>query len=325
MIADADFSPVTRAELERMPLLSGASIPDLEAMLHNCPVRRLARGETLVDIGSENRNLFLILSGRLGVHLDTPSTPALVELGPGEAAGEISVIDHQPASAYLIAAEATRVLVLDEELLWILADSSHAVAYNLLRVLTSRLRGGNKIIQREREQLERYKFHASIDALTGLFNRFWMDRMLVRQMERARVGLEPLSLLLIDVDHFKDFNDRHGHVAGDAALRGVASAMREAVRPTDLLARYGGEEFGVLLPGVQLETAGEVAERLRRAVSAANLVHFDGRALPNVTVSIGVAQMPEGEPTPVTFVDLADGALYRAKHAGRDRVVLARR
>lgn len=325
MTGAAAPQPVTRADLERMPLLSGASLPDLEAMLRNCPVRQLARGETLVAVGSENRNLFLVLSGRLGVHLAAANTPALLELGAGEAAGEISVIDRLPASAYLIAAEPTRVLVVDEELLWMLADASHAVASNLLRMLASRLRGGNKIIQREREQLELYKFQASIDALTGLFNRFWMERMLTRQMERARVGLEPLSTLMIDVDHFKEFNDRHGHVAGDGALRGVAAAMREAVRPTDLLARYGGEEFLVLLPGVQLETAGEVAERLRRAVSTAQLVHFDGSTLPSVTVSVGVAQMPTAETTPVQFVALADGALYDAKKAGRNRVVLAAR
>ncbi|MFT3926561.1 MAG: GGDEF domain-containing protein [Myxococcales bacterium] len=321
-MSHSDLQSVTRADLERMPLLSGANLAHIESMLRNCPVRRLGRGETLVEAGSENRHLFLILSGKLRVHLDSPSTPALVELGPGEAAGEISVIDRQPASAHLIAAEPTRVLVVDEELLWILADASHAVAYNLLRTLASRLRSGNTIILREREQAEHYRFHASIDALTGLFNRFWMERMLVRQMERARVGREPLSLLMIDVDHFKAFNDHHGHVAGDGALRCVASAMRDTVRPTDLVARYGGEEFVVLLPGAQLEQAGEVAERVRRAVRTASVVHFDGRPLPNVTISLGVAQMPEGS-TPAGFIDFADAALYRAKEAGRDRVALA--
>ncbi len=306
-----------------MPLLSGANLSHIEPMLRSCPVRELARGETLIAAGAENRQLFLILSGRLSVHLGQAGSPALIALGPGEAAGEISVIDRQPASAHLIAAEPTRVLVVDEELLWILADASHAVAYNLLRTLTSRLRSGNTLLLREREQAELYRFHATIDALTGLFNRFWMDRMLLRQMERARVGHEPLSLLLVDVDHFKAFNDQHGHVAGDGALRSVASAMRESVRPTDLVARYGGEEFAVLLPGAQLEQAGEVAERVRRAVRTASMVHLDGRPLPGVTVSLGVAEMPEGATSPAGFVEVADRALYRAKEAGRDRVAVA--
>src|SRR5204863_441644 len=83
----------------------------------------------------------------------------------------------------------------------------------------------------DRAELERYKFHASVDALTGLFNRYWIDKMLARQMERSRGAREALSLLLIDVDQFKQFNDRHGHVAGDCALRSVATCMRGALRP----------------------------------------------------------------------------------------------
>ncbi|HEX2678795.1 MAG TPA: cyclic nucleotide-binding domain-containing protein, partial [Polyangiales bacterium] len=176
MASDPNAPAVTREELERLAILAAANIEALEPMLLACPVRKLARGETLITIGTENKNLYLVLSGELGVHLDSPDSPALTKLGAGEAAGELSLIDRQPASAYVVASLATRVLVLDEELLWLLADSSHAVAYNLLRTLAARMRSGNKIIQREREQLEQYKFHASIDSLTGLFNRYWMDK-----------------------------------------------------------------------------------------------------------------------------------------------------
>jgi diguanylate cyclase (GGDEF)-like protein len=309
----------TRAELERLALFASADLASLEPMLRNCPVRTLAAGEALITVGDEHRTLFLVLSGTLGVHLESPDARALTWVGAGEMLGEISLIDRKPASAYAIAAETARVLVLDEELLWLLADSSHAVAYNLLRTLAGRLRGGNEIIQRDREQLEKYKFHASVDGLTGLFNRYWMDKMLTRQMERSRAGGEPLSLLLIDVDHFKRFNDQHGHVAGDCALREVAACMRGVVRPTDLVARYGGEEFAVLLPGAELSNALEVAERLRAAVSSTVIEYLDGKRLPSVTVSLGATQMLN-EATPEALVASADAALYRAKGAGRNRV-----
>src|SRR5262249_40080003 len=157
-----------------------------------------------------------------------------------------------------------------------------------------------------------------------LFNRQWMAKVLARQMERSRVSGEPLALLLVDVDHFKVFNDSYGHVAGDYALRAVASCLRAAVRPTDLLARYGGEEFLVLLPGATLRQAREVAERLRRAVREAPIVHLDGTALPKVTVSIGAAELSGSDErlAPEAFVERADRALYRAKADGRDRVAV---
>jgi diguanylate cyclase (GGDEF)-like protein len=310
---------LSRDELARLSLFAAADLDALEPVLRSCAVRQLASGETLITAGSDNRCLFLVLSGSLAVHLQTPHSPPITALGPGETAGEISLIDREPASAFVIASSPARVLVLDEDLLWMLARSSHAVAYNLLRTLATRLRGGNEIIQQDREQLEQYKFQASVDALTGLFNRYWMDQMLARQMERSRVSGQALSLLLIDVDHFKQFNDRHGHVAGDHALRAVASCLRAALRPTDLLARHGGEEFVVLLPGATLPHAYEIAERLRLAVRNTRIMHIDGSALPPVTISAGAAELPPSG-SAEEFLELADRALYRAKQAGRDRI-----
>ncbi len=318
-VSETSSAAFTRAELEGLALFASADLGALEPVLRGCAVRTLAHGEQLIAVGEGNRTLYLVLSGGLGVHLESPDSRALTRVGAGEMVGEISLIDHKPASAYVVAAEPTRVLLLDEELLWLLADSSHAVAYNLLRTLAGRLRGGNEIIQRDREQLEKYKFHASVDGLTGLFNRYWMDKMLARQMERSRSSREPLSLLLVDVDHFKQFNDKHGHVAGDFALREVAACMRGIVRPTDLVSRYGGEEFAILLPGAALNNAREVAERLRAAVGDTPIDYLDGQRLPSVTVSVGAALMPD-DATPQSFVAAADRALYGAKAAGRNRV-----
>ncbi len=321
-----------RAELERLELFAAADVAALEPALRSCSVRTLTPGEVLLAAGASNEHLYLVLSGQLSVHLESLDSAPITTLGSGASVGEISLIDGEPASAFVVAMISTRVLVVDEELLWILADSSHAVAYNLLRTLASRLRGGNTILQRNIEQLETFRFHATVDALTGLFNRYWLHKMLVRQMERSRGGREPLSMLLIDVDHFKRFNDEHGHVGGDYALRTVASCLRGALRPTDMIARFGGEEFAVLLPGARVENAREVAERLRRAVRETLIVSLDGKALPSVTVSIGAAEMPpdqvHGEIDAAAqrlaelFIERADQALYRAKNAGRDRVAI---
>lgn len=325
----ADGDELKREELERLELFASADLSALEPALRSCTIRYLSPGEVLITAGKPNGQLYLVLSGQLGVHLESVAAAAITTLPAGATAGEISLIDGEPASAFVVAAEPSRVLVVDEQLLWILADSSHAVAYNLLRTVASRLRGGNRMLVHNLEQLESYRFHATVDALTGLFNRYWLHKMLMRLMERSSGADDPLSLLLVDVDHFKRFNDTHGHIAGDYALRAVASCLRNALRPTDMIARYGGEEIAVLLPGAARDTAREIAERLLLAVRSAPITHHDGSALPGVTVSIGVAQMVSDVEGPQSsqviadrFIEQADQALYRAKHAGRDRVSL---
>jgi diguanylate cyclase (GGDEF)-like protein len=143
--------------------------------------------------------------------------------------------------------------------------------------------------------------------------------MLLRQMDRARGNGEALSLLLLDVDHFKRFNDQQGHVAGDYALQGVAACLRDAVRPTDLLARFGGEEFAVLLPCAGAGDARQIGDRLREAVSELRLSHPERGTLPGVTISVGIASL-QREQSRDGFLEHADRALYRAKQGGRDRV-----
>jgi diguanylate cyclase (GGDEF)-like protein len=138
-------------------------------------------------------------------------------------------------------------------------------------------------------------------------------------MHRSRRCEEPFSLLMLDIDHFKEYNDEHGHVAGDAAIVTVASTMITTLRPSDMAARYGGEEFLVLLPNCNLDAATRVAERLRQGIEQAVVQFAHGGAdLPPVTVSIGAHQMPE-EGSLEPLIVAVDEALYRAKDAGRNR------
>jgi len=309
----------TRAELAGLDLFASADLDALEPVLRSCPVRLLRPGEVLIRAGEAHGSLYLLISGELSVHLESPHVQPLLTLTDGKTVGEISMVDQKPATAFVVAAAESRVLVVDEALLWILADSSHAVAYNLLHTLATRLREGNYLIREEREQARKYKFHASVDSLTGLFNRHWLLRMMTRQMERARADREPLALLLLDVDYFKAFNDTHGHVAGDHALRSVAGCLRTVVRPTDMVARYGGEEFAVLLPEALLEQACLIAERIREATSQTPISYAEHPDLPPVTLSVGVAAM-QSDGSVQAFLEAADRALYRAKEAGRNRV-----
>jgi diguanylate cyclase (GGDEF)-like protein len=189
---------------------------------------------------------------------------------------------------------------------------------------------GLEAIVRERTaELERSNHQlaalSSTDALTGLANRRRFDEVWAEEWQRAARNGLALALILIDVDHFKAYNDHHGHQAGDDCLRGVAAVLaREARRAGELVARYGGEEFVVVLPGIDAAEARDFAERLRAAVEAEAIPHGHAPAGPYVTLSMGVASsQPRHEADAEALLKDADVALYLAKRHGRNRVLAA--
>ncbi len=310
---------VTQDELQRLHLFHTVDLKTIEPLLRSCPVRSVSVGETLIAAGQPNHFLFALLSGQLGIRLGSVASDSILTLHVGESVGELSLIDHNAASAFVVAEAPSRVLVVDEELLWMLVNTSHAVSSNLLHTLAARLRSGNDMIFRDRETLEEYRFQATIDPVTGLYNRRWLQQMLSRQIDRSRSNAEPLSLLMLDIDHFKRFNDTYGHLAGDYALGTVAQNLVDNLRPADMASRYGGEEFVVLLPDSDLNGARLAAERLRVAVERAPVNAPGQKEICHVSISLGIAELlPEYDEN--SFLQAADKALYRAKEAGRNRI-----
>jgi diguanylate cyclase (GGDEF)-like protein len=169
-------------------------------------------------------------------------------------------------------------------------------------------------LRKYHDELERL---STTDALTGLSNRRHLMNLLTHEIERAKRAGQPFSILMLDVDHFKKYNDAHGHQAGDEVLARVSAMLRNSIRPYDCAARYGGEEFLVMLSATSLDRAKESAERIRKQVRAEE---FEGGL---VTISIGVAEYPSQGDTAKSVIGQADAALYEAKRAGRDRVVCA--
>jgi diguanylate cyclase (GGDEF)-like protein len=159
------------------------------------------------------------------------------------------------------------------------------------------------------------------DPLTGLFNRRYMEESLEREMRRASRGRHPVGIIMLDLDHFKQFNDTFGHDAGDTVLREVGAILQRSIRGEDIACRYGGEEFTLILPEVSLLDAANRAEHLRETVRALNIQHRK-QALGPVTVSLGVAIYPDHGPTGDAVLRAADAAMYQAKARGRDRVAI---
>jgi len=164
---------------------------------------------------------------------------------------------------------------------------------------------------------------AVTDGLTGLYNRRYLERHLATLVQQAAARQKPLSVFMLDIDHFKSVNDSYGHAVGDDVLREFSRRVRQAVRGIDLACRMGGEEFVVVMPDTDAARALVVGERLRQEIAADRFpVSANDQAI-EVTVSIGIASLASAEDTPETLMKRADEALYRAKHAGRNRVSTA--
>ena len=186
--------------------------------------------------------------------------------------------------------------------------------------LNSKLSLSVEQIEELKGTLETVKRESQKDALTGVANRKCFDQTLMKEVEEARSNDTPLCLCMIDLDHFKKFNDNFGHRMGDSALRIVASIFDHNVRDHDLVARYGGEEFALVMPNADLTTAVKVSNRIRETLTEKRVVRRStGEHLGSVSVSVGVAQLQDND-TPDTLIDRADRALYEAKRAGRNRV-----
>jgi len=203
-----------------------------------------------------------------------------------------------------------------------LAQKQRDEAFEAMQRLQAQLEESNKKLEESNVGLQRLSV---LDGLTGISNRRHFDEVLAQEWKRSGREGAQLSLVLLDIDSFKKYNDNYGHQGGDDCLRAVASALNRAVRrPSDFLARYGGEEFVAILPSTDIKGAAKIAEEMRASVEAENLPHEYSDAADHVTISLGVACIvPTKDNTAEELIEAADQALYRAKKAGRNRLELA--
>lgn len=189
--------------------------------------------------------------------------------------------------------------------------------------LKQRLDDSQREIEALRQEVLRAREAALTDGLTGLANRKGFDKAIEGSLAAAAASEKPPSLILADIDFFKQINDRYGHVFGDRVIQTVARILKESVKGRDTAARYGGEEFAVLLPDTPLEGAVTLAEQIRSRVSLCRIKrHGNHELIGNITVSLGVARYDGSEPA-ASFIARADKALYASKQAGRNRVSVA--
>jgi len=312
-------------QLASSALFQKLDMKALTPLLERSECYALADQELLLAPDATNNVLYIIVSGQVSVHLEDVNSVPITFINAGETVGELSVFDGQAPSAYVKATCDTQVLCIDQPLLWEMMDRFPLMANNLLRLLSLRVRQGNEAVNVSQRLQRESEKEANVDPLTQLYNRRWLDQYYTRIKSRLAFAgeMKPLAMLLIDVDHFKQFNDSFGHYLGDVVLREVGKCLSDCIRPEDVAARIGGEEFVLIFPDTQLSEAQQVAERVRVAIETMNLTH-KGQNLAGITVSLGIAMMQEKD----DFVDLysaADAALYRAKTTGRNRICVTHR
>jgi diguanylate cyclase len=265
-----------------------------------------------------------ITSSRIGDRIDTVNARVLDEIKQ-----VLDMIDVAAGSATSYSeslADASQKLASDND-----GESLRAVIERLAqgakemeinnKKLEARLSASKQEIEQLQQNLEAVRTESFTDPLTTLSNRKFFDQALAKAMAEAKAKNEPLSLLMTDVDHFKSFNDKYGHLTGDQVLRLVALAVKQNVKGRDTAARYGGEEFVIALPNTALQSAITVADHIRRAVMTKELMkRSSGERLGRVTVSIGAAVLRPND-TAQTLIERADNCLYAAKRNGRNRVI----
>jgi diguanylate cyclase (GGDEF)-like protein len=288
--------------------------------------RQAARSEAICEHAIRQPDRVLVIED-LQAHGDLPRPGLRIDgdlprfyagvplLSPdGHALGTVCVLDNRPRT--LTAAQIEGLEVLARQTQHLLELRRYALEQRRLlserEAFAQRLEDARADLQRRNDLLQHSATH---DALTGLLNRAALAQLRENPDAMLQLQKAPYTLMLLDVDHFKEVNDRHGHLLGDRALRAVADAVAASIRGHDVAVRYGGEEFLILLPETRLAAAVQVAERIRQRIALAPLPF-------SLTVSIGLAA---GEPTrdwSEQVFDRADQALYRAKSTGRNRVVV---
>ena len=303
--------------LEEARIETGAviQISEIGALMQGCA----SRDEAFHLIPERMVRLFPGTSGTLSV-LNSTRTRAALVAGWGHVRSEgtslsIPLIAHEEALGVLVVQDDCQPSALTRP------PCANEAAHR--RQLASAVAEHIALTVSNLDLREALHLQATRDPLTGLYNRRYMEESLDREFHRARRRERPLSVMMLDIDHFKRYNDNYGHAAGDDALRLVGETLLGSVRAEDLACRYGGEEFLLILPECPLEQAGVRADQIRGRLKELYLER-EGELPDVVTVSIGVSAFQETTDSVELLIKFADDALYQAKHAGRDRVAIAR-
>jgi diguanylate cyclase (GGDEF)-like protein len=316
-------------------VLAGAAVfsllaaDELDRVVEYVRIVPLAKGSTLFREGDAGNDLYILAEGAVAVSIRLPGggDHEIARFAVGDFFGEMSIFDNAPRSATCTALQPSRLFSLSKaEFSAIIAEHPRIalkLMYRMLHVTTQRLRGTSEFVSEMVLWGEGARKRAVTDDLTGVYNRRFLEDSLGTYVAEAGEKGQPLSLVMVDLDHFRQINEAHGHAAGDQAIVGAARVFRAVLRETDIIARYGGDEFVIILPRTDPARATELMAAVCAEVARRPILKDANGAIITVTSSMGVAGYPLHATDLSGLRAAADAALYRAKEEGRNRAVCA--
>ncbi len=292
-------------------------------------IHEIDEGEVLFREGDEGNELFIVKSGAVAstIRLPDGGERQIAQFKAGNFFGEMSIFENAPRSATCRSMEKSSLLGLHEKDFYRMIeeypDIATKIMYRMLNITAQRLRDTGEFLSDMVHWGEAARRRAITDELTGAYNRRFLDDALVSQVELAGNSGRPLSLVMVDLDYFREINENYGHEAGDRCILEAVRLFNRHLREGDILARFGGDEFTVLMPDTTWQTALDLADRVRKSMGELDILGQYKGPVKTLSMSAGVASFPAHADNVKNLKDMADQALYRAKEGGRNRVACA--
>jgi diguanylate cyclase (GGDEF)-like protein len=313
--------------LQSVEILSQLTKEELKTIKKCMKFIQISSGNVLFHQGDEGRELYIVKSGKVAICIKLPNGDEhiLVQFSPGNFFGDMSIFENAPRSATCrIISDSTLFSLLDKYFFDLMKDNPKIaikIMYKMLNVITQRLQNTGGFLTDMVRWGEDASKRAITDPFTGCYNRRFLDDKLDDFFTTAKNNQQPFSLVMIDLDYFRQINEAYGHEIGDKTILEVVNVFKEYLREKDVIARYGGDEFTVLMPETPLKQAEEVAKTICKKVSNLTLLEGLNGPIKTITLSQGIAAFPESSEELKELKEKADKALYKAKEDGRNRAV----
>lgn len=306
--------------------LSKQEIPHIAKYIDPVNVKK---GQILFNEGDEGNELFIVKKGSIVSTIKLPDgeQKQIAQFSAGDFFGEMSIFENAPRSATCLAVQTSILYKMHEQYFFKVMESFPNIAikimYKMLNIITQRLRNTSKFLSDMVRWGNDASKRAITDELTGIYNRRFLDNALKDFFQSAINVGRPLSLIMVDLDYFREINNTYSQEIGNKVLTKVAAVFKKYLREKDIIARYGGDEFSVILPDTNLKQAHPLAQKICVQVRKLDMLQNLGGPIRKITTSLGIAACPENTKDLKTLKKLADEALYRAKEEGRNQIFLA--